>query len=289
MRWISVVLVLSGCAWASARDLFVNNVGGSDTNNGATANSQGRNGPFRTIERALRAVRPGDRLSLVNTGEPYRESLTLQGGRLSGDALQPFVIVGNGAVLDGTERMPDEGWRFHRDEIFRIRMLHSGLLLYAEGVPLPERRGEGRVPKLEPRQWSQIGTDVYFRPDISKLPSDHDVRFTARDVGITLYDVRHVVIEDLVVQGFRLDGVNAHDGVSSLLLIGVTARGNGRSGISIGGSSRAQLVSCLVGNNRQAQVRTEGACDVLLRACDLVDNTAPSLVKDGGNVEVIEE
>ena len=37
-------------------------------------------------------------------------------------------------------------------------------------------------------------------------------------VGVTLYEVRHVIVRDLVIQGFQLDGVNAHDGVRETTL-----------------------------------------------------------------------
>ena len=68
-----------------ARDLYVDNVAGDDRYDGliAEANSE-LSGPFRTITSARLATRKGDRLILANTGEAYRESITLQGGRRSG-------------------------------------------------------------------------------------------------------------------------------------------------------------------------------------------------------------
>ncbi len=67
---------------------------------------------------------------------------------------------------------------------------------------------------------------------------------------------------------------------------GLNCRGNGRSGISIGGASRVVVESCLVGNNGAAQVRAEGASHAQLIGCDLLDNTAPKIVRDGGEVVV---
>ncbi|MEX0713437.1 MAG: hypothetical protein WD278_13865 [Pirellulales bacterium] len=46
--------------------------------------------------------------------------------------------------------------------------------------------------------------------------------------GITLYHMHDVAVVDLIVQGFQLDGINAHDGVRSCYLSGITCRGNGR-------------------------------------------------------------
>ena len=95
---------------------------------------------------------------------------------------------------------------------------------------------------------------MYFRTEPNRLPQSYDLSYTARQVGITLYEVRHVIVRDLVIQGFQLDGVNAHDGVRDTALVGLNCRGNVRSGISIGGASRVRLDSCLVGNNGAAQL-----------------------------------
>ena len=43
---------------------------------------------------------------------------------------------------------------------------------------------------------------------------------------------------------------------------------------------------CLVGNNGTAQVRTEGQSHTRIVDCDLLDNTAPPLVREGGEVEI---
>jgi hypothetical protein len=142
------------------------------------------------------------------------------------------------------------------------------------------------IATLEPKQWCLFDRHLYFCVEAGQLPQAYSLSFTAQQVGITLYEVRNVVIRDLTVQGFQLDGVNAHDGVTGAVLSGLNCRGNGRSGISVGGASRVRIESCLVGNNGTAQVRTEGACHAQLIGCDLLDNTAPKIVRDGGKVVV---
>ena len=96
------------------------------------------------------------------------------------------------------------------------------------------------------------------------------------------------LIRGLVVQGFQLDGVNAHDGAFNLTLTGMVCRGNGRSGISIGGASRVRIEASLVGNNGEAQLRTEGFSHTRLVNCDLIDDNpaAPALVRESGEVVV---
>src|SRR5262249_23900589 len=91
---LSIALFTAGCE-AAARDIFVNNLAGDDLLDGTLpTNTSPGIGPFHTITRALRAAGPGDRIDLANTGEPYRESVSLVGSRHSGNALRPFTIEG---------------------------------------------------------------------------------------------------------------------------------------------------------------------------------------------------
>ncbi len=285
---IAVSLVFVTPGWA--RDIYVDNVAGNDRNDGSVAAvAGGRLGPYRSITRALKASRKGDRVILINTGEAYRESITLQGGRQSGIPQAPFELIGNGAVLDGTIVVPVGGWSHYWGNIFRYQPPKKSFpLLYLDGKPAERHKASDRsdIEKLAPRQWCLFKGSLFFCCEDGHLPQAYDLAYTGLQVGITLYEVHDLVVRDLTVQGFRLDGVNAHDGVFSATLSGLTCRGNGRSGVSIGGASRVRMESCLVGNNGTAQVRTEGACHARLVGCDLLDNTAPKIVRDGGKVVV---
>ena len=214
---------------AQARDVFVNNRTGDDRRDGSSAVViDGAGGPVRSIRRALQMAAGGDRIVLAATAEPYRESVTLQAGRHSGTENRPFEIVGNGAVLDGTHAVPDEVWRHAGDDVYRFRpsrMAYHNLFL--DGKPVARikvKRGE-LLPKLEPFQWCLHDRHVYFRPEAGRIPQHYDLTHTTLPVGITLYETRHVVISDLTVQGFQLDGINAHDSVFHGTLVGLTCRG----------------------------------------------------------------
>jgi len=274
-----------------ARDFYVDNVGGDDIRDGATPsiNEQG-SGPLFSITRALELAQKGDRIILANTGEPYRESICLTGGRHNGYPNQPFEIVGNGAVLDGSQPVPDDAWEHFRGEIFRFRpALLSHQQLFRDGVPLTRRAVERdfEVPPLQPLQWCLMDGYIFFRPEKNRLPHGYGLYYAGHRVGITLYEVRHVVVSDLVVQGFQLDGVSAPDDAFDVSLVSLTARGNGRSGISVGGASRVLIQACLVGNNGAAQVRTEGPSHTRIVNCDLVDDPdAPALIRHGREVIV---
>ena len=93
-------------------------------------------------------------------------------------------------------------------------------------------------------------------------------------------------LRELVVQGFYLDGVNAHDGVRQTSLVGLTCRGNGRSGISIGGASQVSLQACLAGDNGAAQVRGESWSTTHIINCNLLDKSAPAIVRDGAHARI---
>jgi hypothetical protein len=290
--WQSLVFVTAWLTLATnlvARDIFVNNVGGSDVQNGAAPDSkiQG-NGPVRTIAQGLRLAEKGDRLVLANTGEPYRESITLQGGRHSGHPDEPFEVVGNGAVLDGSLPVPSEAWEHVRASVFRFPPRRKSYQqLFLDDLPLTRRDvGPSGLPQLQPLEWCLFDRHIYFRAEDDRIPQNYRLTHAGPPVGITLYEVRHVVVRDLTVQGFQLDGINAHDNVFGSTIANCVCRGNGRSGISVGGASRVRLDSCLIGNNGTAQIRTEGYSKTWIINCDLLENPAPKLVQEGGQVFV---
>jgi hypothetical protein len=288
--FLTIAVCLSASATALARDIYVDNLSGDDRNDGAiaTTNSSG-SGPCRTIARALRAAQKGDRIVLANTGEPYRESITLQGGRNSGFAEDPLVIVGNGAVLDGSQPVPKDGWKHVAGDVFSFRphlLAYQQLFLDDRPAVRQPVTADFTMPELEPREWCLFDRAIRFRTEEFRTPAEYNLTYAALPVGITLYEVRHVVIRDLTVQGFQLDGINAHDSAFDVLLYNVTARGNGRSGVSVGGASRVRFESSLIGNNGAAQLRTEGFSHTHVFNSDLLDNTAPPIVQNGGEVTV---
>ena len=271
---------------------IVNNVSGDDKFNGrmttdATANS----GPVRTISRALRLARRGDRIFVQKTERPYSESITLQGSRNSGTDVMPFAIISDGAVLDGTLAMPLGSWEHVRGSVFRFMpRLKSFQQLYLDGKPLPRIPVENRfeVPLLQAGEWALANGWIYFCTDGNRIPDQYDLRYCGYQTGVTLYEVHNVVIDGLVVQGFQLDGVNAHDGVSRTEIRNCKLRGNGRSGLSVGGASRLQLRASVVGANGNSQLRSEGYCALSVFDCRLLesDTTGPAIDHQGGKISL---
>lgn len=287
---VGCLLVIAFSAEAGARDVFVNNVAGDDRFDGSAPATQGAKvGPCRTIGRALELASKGDRIVLAAAGEPYRECLTLQAGRHSGFGDRPFEIVGSGATLLGTAKVPEDAWKHVGSEVFRFAPPRkSSQLLFLDGKPaerVPVDSTAVKLPELKPRQWGLFQRDVYFRTDPGRMPGSYALEYCALPVGVTLYEVRHVVVRDLIVQGFQLDGINAHDGVFDATLHSLTCRGNARSGISVGGASRVLISDCLMGGNGEAQLRTEGSSHTRIVASRLLDTSAPAIQNQGGSVQ----
>lgn len=291
-RPFRIVLILCTLAFAStcrleeasARRLFVSNVAGDDSANGQYPESSDIGGPVRSISRALALASAGDHIVIANTGAPYRESLSLSSGNQSGFVALPFIIEGNGAVLDGSALVPADAWEAVRGDLYRFRPAGGGnlRLFDRQGKPAPEKpvdRVNHRLPQLAAGEWCAHAGYAYFQCAAGKLPREHGMSYAALPVGITLYHVHDVRIVDLTIQGFQRDGVNVHDGTLDISLAGLTLRGNGRCGLAVGGSSQVIVEGCLIGDNGQAQTIVDGPATLGLQNCNILENPAPALVR----------
>lgn len=282
-------LALLAAGSAVGRDLFVDNAAGDDRNNGqvptVTADFVG---PVRTLGRALQRANPGDRIVIANTGQPYRESVTLAGVRHSGQQNTPFAIVGNDAVFDGSAPVPPDAWQHVRDTIFRFSPRDKGdQMLFLNDRPLPrvpvptERQNP---PRLKPQEWCCVEGNIYFCAEPDKLPRDYSLSFAEKPTGISLYQVDHVAIMNLTLQGYRLDGIHAVNAARNVRLVCVTARGNARAGVAVSGACLVDLEGCTLGNNGLAQLLTLPLSETHVRSSDLLPMTAPARLDQGGNL-----
>jgi len=282
-----VACLLLITSFAHASDIFVDNMLGDDRRGGSVATVTGEGGgPCRSIAKALRITLPGDRIIVANTGQPYRESITVQGPRHSGSERYPTMIIGNGATLDGTISMAEAHWEYVGNNTFRTRPIHkSHQQVFLDDQPAVRNQlSPGQQPQLEPQQWCLLEGWIYFRVDEGKLPDAYNLSCCGEQVGITLYEVHDVIVQDLTLRGFWLDGVNCHDSVARTDLVNLTAIDNGRSGISVGGASRVRVESCTAAGNGAAQVRVEGYSLVQLLNNALDATSAPAIVRDGGRI-----
>ena len=274
---------------AAARDIFVDNTTGDDRSLGRQPRQAGDGtGPLATIAAALRLAASGDAIVLAKNPRPYRESISLVGSCRSGSGQQRFAIRGNGAVLDGSAPVPPGAWQNYRGPVFRFRPSQLG----CQQLLLDDRPATqvfvvptaGGPPPLQPRQWCLLDGQIYFGVDPTKLPGDYHLSYARAQTGITLYQVDGVLIADLVVQGFRLDGINLHNSARNVAIVGVTCRGNGHSGVSVGGASLVDIDSSLLSDNGRAQLLTLPYSETHLRDSRLLSHTAPGWVDQGGRI-----
>lgn len=291
-RAVAIAALAVSVQAADARDLYVNNLTGSDEFAARSAEPGARDGPAATINRALRLACPSDRIVIANTGEPYREQLAIAGPRLHGEEGEPLVISAGGAVLDGSVDTTEAAtWRHVEGDVFGFRPAKlTYQQLFRAGAPLPrvERATyETAAEELEPLQWALASGYLLLRVEQGRLPQSYDLRHAGLQTGVTLYNTHDVVIEDLVVQGFQLDGINAHELAKRCVLRRVECRANGRSGLSVGGVSRVRAERCNFYDNGRVQARTEGVSRLELEQCDVAqaDGATPYAV-DGGALTV---
>lgn len=257
----------------SARDLYVNNVIGNDSLSGRQERPNEREGPVRTICRVLRLAQPGDHIHLAKTDRPYREQVSISGPRLRGTAYRPFIISGNGAVLDGTVIAEAGAWQHEQGDVFSLRPRRLTFQqIFRGNTPAKRVRLASYTDleeQLQPLEWALVSDRMLFRVAPGQLPSSYRLRHAGLQTGITLYNTEHVRIENLVVQGYQQDGINAHEMVRLCELDGVECRANGRSGVSVGGVSRVLIQNSNLYDNGVAQLRLEGQARVRLDNSDV--------------------
>lgn len=289
-RFAFALLLIFSASTARGGDLFVNNVNGDDRNAGTRESlTEGNDGPMRTIAKALRVAHKGDRIILANTGAPYRESITLQAANNSGWPGFPFTLIGNGAILDGTAKIPIEGWKYVRSDVYCFAPTYKQFqMVFLDGKPAQEVQLESldELDKLEPMTWALLDGQIFFRSEANVDPGNYRLTYTAHRTGITLYEVRHVRIIDLTVQGFQLDGINVHSNCYDTELISITSRGNGRSGVSVGGASKVTLTGSLLGDNGTVQLRGEGFSKTKVVDSTLLDASAPATFREDARIEI---
>lgn len=288
--WLAIAIVCGMFSGqAAGRDIFVSNATGNDRQDGRTMRPLvPSTGPVRTIGKALRLAQAGDRIILDNTSEPYRESLSLIGGRHSGSILGPLVIEGRGAVLDGTVPIPDDEWEHFSGDVFAYRPARLGyqqlFLAGRRAVRHPVAKEAVQPPPLAPLEWCLWRGRILLRVEEGRLPDVYQASCCGLQTGITLYYVHNVLVRDLVVQGFAVDGIAVHDVVRDTRLERVSSRDNGMSGVSVRGASWLEMDECQLLGNGHSQLRVEDFARCWLYQCELSPETAPAIQQSGGKL-----
>jgi hypothetical protein len=139
----------------------------------------------------------------------------------------------------------------------------------------PAGTQDGVAAQLEPNEWAEASGWIYFRVEKGRMPQEYALSYSAWPVGITLYKVEGVAISNLVVQGYRIDGLNLNDATGPVVLYNVTARANGRSGVTVVGASKADMQSCTLADNGKSQLLLEGYAECNLSDCPISQTSSP--------------
>jgi len=271
---IASLLVLVACR-ADAKVIYVDNLSGADRADGLVAKPTNEfSGPVRSLGRAVLLVRPGDVINIANTGVPYFESVSFVGKRLSGTLDQPLRIIGNGAILSGARAIPDGGWQKAGDDLWKVKPFRKGhFMLTLAGQELTEVRPEtggtwSELPPLEVDQWCSFKGQIYYRSAERDEPHNKPFGIAVDECGMSIYGTQEVVIEDLTIQHFRLDGVGVPDLAKRIELRNVKLIQNGRAGLRVGGGAVVTLRGATIEKNGRHSVLLQG-----LGSAEVVDSS----------------
>jgi len=222
----------------------------------------GLQGPLKTLQKAVRIAKPGDRILVEPTGVPFHEEVIISGvTRPSPTQDYPIVLEGNGAMLDGLVGVDPllsrhMGGGLHRFET-QLGPTHTSDLLFIDGKP--GVLGTNRLPTGRPRldagqfaPWNgwltyQVGGDDYL--------DRHSFAVSRMNVGLTIYRSNYWIVRNLDFRGYRLDGVRIHGPVEGLQFQNCRFLYNGRAGIAAKGLTDAVVSdSESIGNAKAAAV-----------------------------------
>ncbi|MBS0203380.1 MAG: right-handed parallel beta-helix repeat-containing protein [Planctomycetes bacterium] len=264
---VACALVCLQLETVSAREIFVDNLVGSDTFDGLLDRPvDSGSGPVRTLHRAMKLVKFGDVITLSREGGVYYDSLALTGTRNSGSAQFPFTINGNGATLSGLRAVNPQGWRKAGPDLWKLTLTRKGFYrLLRDGRPLPETRHEGISPlaNLPEGSWTAWQGSIYFHSD-GEQPATEAFSYAADQTGLSLYQVSNVHISNLTLRDFRFDGINAQNMCEGITLSNVNCINNGRAGLAVSGTSHVQLDGGSMAENGRFQVRIAKPAGVTL-------------------------
>ena len=248
---------------AFARDIHVDNSTGDDRYMGQSLTiSAGQQGPLRTLQKAVRIAKPGDRIVIHPTGYPFHEEVIISGiTRPSPTKDFPIVIEGNGALLDGLVGIDPMLGRDMGGGLFRFETqlgpTHTSDILFVDGKPatLGTNRGEGGRPQLEAGQFAPWNGWLTYQLAKGDFIDRHAFAVSRLNVGLTIYRSDYWIIRNLDFRGYRLDGVRIHGPVEGLEFQHCKFLYNGRAGIAAKGLTEAAVLdSESIGNAKAAAV-----------------------------------
>ncbi|MBS0211240.1 MAG: hypothetical protein JSS27_20030 [Planctomycetes bacterium] len=216
---------------AAGRDIYVNHVSGDDRNTGLAAETNGKEGPVKTIHHGVRRAKPGDTVHLiVHPTIPYRESVVFHNAH--GEPGRPITFDGHGATIEGSDPITVADWQEVSPGLYRNDHLLSERLLGKDGAVIQRwffridgkmnfmgRTSKGkRAPlkapaELQPGEWTfeQDAHAFYIKTSPGKKLADYRIEAPLRSTSVQMSgDCSHLLIRNLTATHVYNDGYNIH-------------------------------------------------------------------------------
>jgi hypothetical protein len=260
-------------------DIYVDNRLGRDSNTGRSPVPYGVDeGPLHSVTLALRMAAPGERVVMLPTGVPYSESIRVDGRFTNGAEGAPIVLEGNGNEVSGFMPIPDDGWEWVGDSLWKSRARYRrGANLTVDGEKLPLE-----VRDLPPSPSSvKEGTAVSHRGHYllsmpGRMPGRAKIAVEQLPAGVFIHRANHIIIRNLLVRGFAVDGVQVRGPAKGIQVENCRITENNRAGISGRNNAVVRLDRASITGNGVG-VERNGFSKLLLLDVALADNRKPEL------------
>ena len=219
MYLIISALTISGAINIFAREIYVNNVTGTDMNRGATKETT-----VQSIAKAVSLAVPGDNLRLVKTDKDYLQSIPFS--NRSGTAQAPITVYGNNVVLNGSDKLVPSDWkmespglykndtlytkhRFNKDIIARYFFVIDGQLNSMNRCMKGKSAALKKKENLKNNEWTFVTSEkaFYLKIDPAKKLVECDIRVPIRMNGVSLHHTAdYIIIRDITAKNFVNDG-----------------------------------------------------------------------------------
>ena len=290
---LTLSALLAGTLLTAAPTLYVDNLKGSDANDGS------REKPLASIERACKLVKTGGRIEVADTGTPYslpyggpgkERGLRLLTG---GTADSPLVVEGNGAVVSGLAVIPAEAWskeadgvyslpfdpmsNFFRRDMSKNYWLPGTQIWFVDGKAAPNLLDRETLEKTPNGfWWNKKERKVLYRLPEGKQLSDLKIELPA-NYGFYIHR-DHTVVRNFTVMFSWNDGFDAAETPKNAMYLNCLAYNNCGQGMSIHDASSVYYQDCGAVNCASSAVCNVGQSSGVYKRCVLIDSTFEAAV-----------
>ena len=269
------LMALSSALTLSGRDIYVNNLTGSDSNPGDSIEK-----PLKSIVKAINIVKAGDNIRIVNTGKDYLQFIPFS--NRTGTAKAPITVYGNNVVLNGSDKLNPKNWkmvapglykndtiytkhRFNKDIIARYFFVINGKLnsmgrcMKGKSAPLKKKED------LKNKEWTFVASEkaFYMKIDPAKKLADCDIRVPIRMNGVSIHHkADYIIIRDITAKNFVNDGYGLSGSGRNNKLINIASIDCGDDGISAHAESGATIDGFYSSGNGTGICDTGDSCTV---------------------------